>query len=170
MKGKLNYLDTTEASTVENLSEVLVRINRSACVVKGGRRFSFSALSISGNREGVVGHGYGKARQVPTAIEKSGRDSRKHMVRVPLTSKGSIPHETEGRYCGAIVRMVPAAAGTGIIAGAAVRGVCEMAGIKNVLTKAYGSTNPVNLVRATFHALSQLRTPAAVQELRGVEL
>ncbi len=170
MKARLGYLDTTEAAGIEGLSEILVKINRSAAVVKGGRRFSFSALSISGNREGIVGHGFGKARQVPMAIEKAAKDGRKHLMRIPVSTERSIPHEVTGRYCGAIIRMIPASAGTGIIAGAAVRAVCEMAGVQNVLTKSYGSTNPVNLIKATFHALSQLRTPKEVSELRGVEL
>lgn len=170
MKNRLNYMDTPEAVQVEGLSEILIQVNRSAAVVKGGRRFSFSALSVAGNREGVVGQGFGKARQVPTAIEKATRDARKHMIRVPLTGDGSIPHEVEGQYCGAMVRLIPASAGTGVIAGASVRAVCEMAGVKNILTKAYGSTNPVNLVKATFHALSQLRTGEQVVALRGVDL
>ncbi|MEW6072459.1 MAG: 30S ribosomal protein S5 [Planctomycetota bacterium] len=167
MKIKLTYLDTTEASELENISEVLVKINRSAAVVKGGRRFSFSALSVAGNREGIVGHGFGKARQVPSAIEKAAKDARKHLIRVPLGENASIPHEVTGRHCGAVIRMVPASAGTGIIAGTSVRAVCEMAGVKNILTKSYGSTNPVNLVKATFHALSQLRTREGVQGLRA---
>ena len=170
MKSKLNYLDTTEAGQIENISEILLKINRSAAVVKGGRRFSFSALSVAGNRGGLVGHGFGKARQVPNAIEKANKDARKHLMRVPLDAQGTIPHEITGRYCGSIIRMIPASPGTGIIAGSAVRAVCEMAGIKDILTKAYGSTNPVNLVKAAFHALAQLRTPETIAELRGVKL
>ena len=170
MKVKLTYLDTAEAAELENINEMLVKINRSAAVVKGGRRFSFSALSIAGNRDGVVGHGFGKARQVPAAIEKAAKDARKHMLRVPLNADGTIPHEVTGRFCGSMIRMLPASAGTGIIAGASVRAVCEMAGVKNILTKSYGSTNPVNLTKATFHALSQLRTATEVEKLRGVEL
>jgi small subunit ribosomal protein S5 len=117
-----------------------------------------------------VGHGFGKARQVPNAIEKATKDSRKHMMRVPLTGDGTIPHEVNGRYCGAIVRLVPAAPGTGVIAGASVRAVCEQAGVKNILTKSYGSNNPINVVKATFHALSQLRTREEVAALRGIAL
>jgi small subunit ribosomal protein S5 len=170
MKTKFNYLDTTEASQFEGLSELLIQVNRSAAVVKGGRRFSFAALTVAGNRAGIVGQGFGKARQVPNAIEKATKDARKHMIRVPLTANATIPHEVEGRYCGSLVRLVPAAPGTGVIAGSSVRAVCEMAGIKNILTKAYGSTNPVNLVKATFQALTQLRTREQVAALRGVEL
>ena len=166
MKIKLTYMDTVEAAELENITEVLVKINRSAAVVKGGRRFSFSALSVAGNRDGVVGHGFGKARQVPPAIEKAAKDARKHLIRVPLDENGSIPHEVTGRHCGSMIRMLPASAGTGIIAGASVRAVCEMAGVKNILTKSYGSTNPINLIKATFHALSQLRTKEEVIGLR----
>lgn len=170
MKTKLTYLDTTEAAQLDAISELLLKINRSAAVVKGGRRFSFSALSVAGNRGGLVGHGFGKARQVPMAIEKANKDARKHMMRVPLDADGTIPHEVTGRFCGSEIRMIPASAGTGLIAGSSVRAVCEMAGIKNILTKAYGSTNPVNLVKATFHALAQLRTADDIAELRGIKL
>ena len=170
MNDAIAYLDTAEAAEIQNLTEVLVKINRSAAVVKGGRRFSFSALTIAGDRAGIVGHGYGKARQVPAAIEKGNKDARKHLMRVPLDANGSIPHEVTGRYCGAMVRLLPASEGTGIIAGAAVRNVCEMAGIRNILTKAYGSTNPINVIKATFEAFAQLRTPEQVAALRGVEL
>jgi small subunit ribosomal protein S5 len=170
MNEDLRYMDAVEVDQLPPLSEVLVRINRCAVVVKGGRRFSFSALSVSGNRDGVVGIGFGKGRQVPSAIEKANRDARKHLMRVPVTEDGSIPHEVEAAYCGALIRLVPASAGTGIIAGASVRAVCEMAGIKNILTKSYGSTNPINLVKATLMALSKLRTRQAVAELRGVQL
>jgi len=170
MKTRFDYLDTTEASLLEGLSEVLIQVNRSAAVVKGGRRFSFAALTVAGNRAGIVGQGFGKARQVPNAIEKATKDARKHMIRVPLTPDGTIPHEVNGRYCGSMVRLIPAAPGTGVIAGSSVRAVCEMAGVKNILSKAYGSTNPVNLVKATFHALTLLRTREQVAALRGVEI
>lgn len=170
MNEEIQYLDHTEANELQNLSEVLVKVNRCSAVVKGGRRFSFSALSVAGTREGIVGFGFGKARQVPPAIEKAAKDARKHLQRVPLTDDGSIPHEVTGRYCGSTIRLIPAQAGTGIIAGAATRAVCEMAGVRNILTKAYGSTNPVNLVKATLLALSMLRTRQEVAELRGVEL
>jgi len=170
MKTKIHYLDTAEASELDNITELLIKINRSAAVVKGGRRFSFSALSVAGNREGLVGHGFGKARQVPNAIEKAAKDARKHLMRVNLTPEGSIPHEVTGRHCGAEIRLIPASPGTGIIAGQSVRAVCEMAGVKDILTKAYGSTNPINLIKATFDALAQLRLPSTVAELRGVTL
>ena len=170
MKSKFDYLDTTEASTIEGLSEVLIQVNRSAAVVKGGRRFSFAALTVAGNRSGIVGQGFGKARQVPNAIEKATKDARKHMIRVPLTPDGTIPHEVNGQYCGSMVRLIPASPGTGIIACPSVRAVCEMSGIKDILSKCYGSTNPVNLVKASLVALSNLRTAEQVAQLRGVQL
>ena len=170
MKIKIRYLDGIEVEDLPNLAETLVKVNRSAAVVKGGRRFSFSALSVCGNKSGIVGYGFGKSRQVPGAIEKAARDGRKHLMRVPLTSNGTIPHEVEGTFCGSKVRMLPASPGTGIIACPSVRAVAEMAGIKDILTKSYGSTNPINLVKASLAALAQLRTPEAVAELRGVAL
>ena len=170
MKARMRFLDGMEVETVENLAESLVKVNRSAAVVKGGRRFSFSALSISGNKSGIVGYGFGKSRQVPGAIEKAARDGRKHLMRVPLTKSGTIPHEVEGSWCGSKVRILPASPGTGIIACPSVRAVAEMAGVRDVLTKSFGSTNPVNLVKATLHAFSQLRTPEQVAELRGTRI
>src|SRR5258705_9942264 len=107
MKQAIRYIDGVEAEDIKGLTETLVKVNRSAAVVKGGRRFSFSALSVSGNKSGIVGYGFGKARQVPGAIEKAARDGRKHLMRVPLTRTGTIPHETEGFYCSAMVRMLP---------------------------------------------------------------
>ena len=170
MKITTEYLDHGEVDALDGLGEQLIKINRCAAVVKGGRRFSFSALVIVGDRESVVGYGFGKARQVPGSIEKANKDGRKHLQRLPLTSWGSIPHEVEGAFCGAKVKLVPASSGTGIIAGASVRAVAEMGGIRNLLSKAQGSTNPLNLVKATLAALAQLRTPKQTAELRGVEL
>jgi len=170
MKRKFEYLDSVEVDELGELTESLVKINRSAAVVKGGRRFSFSALSVVGNRKGVVGYGFGKARQVPNAIEKAAKDGRKHLQRVPVTDIGAIPHEVTGRFCGSMIRLLPASAGTVIIACSSVRAVCEMAGVSNILTKSYGSTNPMNLIKATLDALGQLRTREQVKELRGVEL
>jgi small subunit ribosomal protein S5 len=170
MKSDIRYLDHVEAAEVQNITEILIRVNRCAAVVKGGRRFSFAALSVAGNREGVVGYGYAKARQVPSAIEKAARDARKHLFRVPVTAESTLPHEVSGRFGASMVRLLPAPPGTGIIAGATVRAVCEMAGIHNVCSKAYGSTNPINLVKATLHALSLIRTPDQVAALRGVSV
>jgi small subunit ribosomal protein S5 len=170
MKHKIRYIDGIEVDEIQGLSETLVKVNRSAAVVKGGRRFSFSALSVCGNKAGIVGYGFSKSRQVPGAIEKAARDGRKHLMRVPLTHSGTIPHDVEGGFCGSMVRLLPASPGTGIIACPSVRAVCEQAGIKDVLSKSYGSTNPINLVKASLSALSQLRTPEMVAELRGVQL
>ncbi|MEZ5990368.1 MAG: 30S ribosomal protein S5 [Planctomycetota bacterium] len=151
------------------LEDDVVAINRSAAVVKGGRRFSFSALTIVGNRSGVVGVGYGKAKQVQSAVEKSVKDGRKNLVEVVLDGD-SIPHEVTGRYGASMVRLIPASPGTGIIAGSSVRKVVELAGVKNILTKSYGSNNPINLVKATLDGLSQLRSKQDTAKLRGVEL
>ncbi|MEY2785404.1 MAG: small subunit ribosomal protein [Planctomycetota bacterium] len=170
MKPKIRYLDGLEVDGLELEPETLIRVNRSAATVKGGRSFSFGALSISGNKKGIVGYGYGKSRQVPGAIEKAARDGRKHLQRVPLTEHGSIPHEVEAWYGGSMVRLIPASAGTGIIAAPPVRAVCEMAGVKNILSKCYGSTNPTNIVKASLAALAQLRTPDQVAQGRGVNL
>lgn len=171
MKHTIQYLDTLEVDEVSNeITETLVAVNRSSAVVKGGRRFSFSALSVVGNRGGIVGYGFGKARQVPGAIEKAAKDGRKHLQRVHVTSSGTIPHEVTGRFCSSLIRLIPASPGTGIIACSAVRAVCEMAGIRNILTKSYGSNNPINLVKAALDALAQLRTQEQVKELRGVDL
>lgn len=166
----MRYIDGVEAQDIQGITETLVKVNRSAAVVKGGRRFSFAALSVSGNKAGVVGYGFGKSRQVPGAIEKAARDCRKHLMRVPLTAAGTIPHPVEGFFSASKVRLLPASPGTGIIACPSVRAVCEQAGIKDILTKAYGSPNPVNLVKATLAALAELRTPERVAELRGVKL
>lgn len=170
MKHRIQYLDHAEVEEIQNLNEHLIGINRCAAVVKGGRRFSFAALVVVGDREGTVGYGFGKARQVPGAVEKAGKDARKHLQRVPVTAGGTIPHEVTGEYCSARIRLVPASPGTGIIAGGSVRAVMEMAGVKNLLSKSYGSTTPINLIKATLDALSKLRTPEEVASLRGVEL
>jgi small subunit ribosomal protein S5 len=151
------------------LSETVVKINRCAAVVKGGRRFSFSALVTVGDQASVVGFGFGKAKQVPSAVEKAVKDARKRLVRIPMVGT-TIPHEVTGRYCSSKVALIPAAPGTGVIAGAAVRAVLEAAGIRDILTKAYGSTNPVNLVKATFDGLAQLRTKRQAERLRGVSV
>ena len=159
-------IDEALSATVD---DDVVAINRSAAVVKGGRRFSFSALSVVGNRDGLVGIGYGKGREVPSAIEKSVKDGKKQLMRV-VREGGSIPHAVEGIYCSSKVRLVPAAPGTGIIAGKAVRKVLEHAGITDILTKNYGSTNALNVVKATLVALSKLRSRDDTAALRGVEL
>ncbi|MCP4035726.1 MAG: 30S ribosomal protein S5 [bacterium] len=150
-----------------NLEQRVVKINRCATVVKGGRRFSFSALVVLGDGQGVVGFGFGKAKEVPMSVEKAEKDGRKRLVRVPLVG-ATIPHVVHGRYGGTRVFLGPARPGTGVIAGPAVRALLESAGIHDILTKTYGSANPVNVVRATLEGLLQLRTMEQVAALRGV--
>jgi small subunit ribosomal protein S5 len=170
MYNKLpEFLDRTEAEKLGELKEERVKVNRSAKVVKGGRRFAFSALTVVGNQDGIVGFGFGKAKEIPSAMQKAFKDGRKHLVRVPRVGT-TIPHEIEGIYCSSKVRLIPASAGTGIIAGSTVRAVLELAGVRDVLTKCYGSTNPINLVKATIVALGALRTKEEIAELRGVEI
>lgn len=149
--------------------ERVVKINRCATVVKGGRRFSFSALVVLGDREGTVGVGFGKANEVPPAVEKAMKNARKAFTQVPVENL-SIPHKVVGEYRSARVTLLPASEGTGVIAGAAVRAVVECAGIKNILTKVHGSNNPLNVVKATLNALLQLRNRQDVGRLRGVEV
>jgi len=163
-----DYLSFEEMADLP-LEDTVVRINRSAAVVKGGRRFSFSALTVVGNRDGVVGLGYGKAKEVPSAVEKAVKDAKKHLLRIPRVGT-SIPHEIEARHDASLVRLLPAAPGTGILAGATVRAVVELAGVRDILTKAYGSTNPMNLAKATLHALASLRMREAVEAERKVSL
>ena len=151
------------------LSETVVQINRCAAVVKGGRRFSFSALVTVGDQGGVVGFGFGKAKEVPSAVEKAVKDGRKRLVRVPMVGT-TIPHEVQGRFGASKVVLIPAAPGTGVIAGPAVRAVLESSGIRDILTKCYGSNNPVNVVKATFDGLAQLRTKSFAERRRGVKI
>ena len=146
-----------------------MKIKRCAAVVKGGRRFSFAAMVVVGNGRGRVGWGYGKANEVPPSVEKAVKEGSRAMMDVLLES-GTIAHRVEGRSGAAHVVLVPASPGTGVIAGSAVRAVCEAAGIQNILTKSFGSNNPVNLVKATLSALQALRTKSEIERLRGVTL
>ncbi|MFH0981391.1 MAG: 30S ribosomal protein S5 [Planctomycetota bacterium] len=149
--------------------EVVVKIYRCATVVKGGRRFSFSAMVVVGDRNGRVGIGYGKAPEVPSAVEKARKIATRAMQ--PITRRGTtIPHRVTAKFGAAQVILVPASPGTGVIAGASVRPVLELAGIRDVLTKCYGSSNPKNLVRATYRALTSLLDRRKVGQFRGVEL
>ncbi len=151
------------------LEENVVKIYRCATVVKGGRRFSFSALVVVGDRNGHVGIGYGKAVEVPSAVDKGKKIATAAMIPIKRI-KGTIPHRIIGRFGASKVIMVPASPGTGIIAGAGVRAVLELAGVSDVLTKSYGSNSPKNLVRATFEGLKQLLSREQIEELRGVKL
>jgi small subunit ribosomal protein S5 len=151
------------------LSENVVKIKRCSAVVKGGRRFSFAALVVVGDNKGKVGHGYGKANEVPPSVEKARKAAMRNMVVVPMQGS-TIPHTVKGTYGGAEVILVPASEGTGVIAGAAVKAVCESAGIHDILTKSFGSNNPVPLVKATIEALKKLRTKADIERLLGVTL
>jgi len=152
---------------VEIGEEKVVRVNRTAAVVKGGRRFGFTAIVIIGDRRGTIGLGQGKAREVPNSIEKAKRDAQKNLIRYPLRGD-TIPHQVLGRFRSSRVLLRPAAPGTGIKAGATVRAVVEELGIRNILTKAMGSRNPVNLAKATLDGLSQLRSKEEVFTLRGL--
>jgi small subunit ribosomal protein S5 len=145
----------------------VVRIYRCTTVVKGGQRFSFAALVVVGDRRGQVGIGYGKANQVPSAVEKAIKAAHKNIITVKLEGS-TLPHEVVGRYGASRVVMVPASPGTGVIAGASVRAVLELAGVHDVLTKSYGSNSPKNVVRATFEALGSLINAGDITELRGV--
>ena len=149
--------------------EKVVQIRRCAAVVKGGRRFSFSAIVVNGDGRGRVGWGYGKANEVPPSVEKANKDGARKLVEISLT-EGSIPHTIEGRFGASHVILVPARPGTGVIAGSAVRAVCEAVGIRDILTKSFGSPNPANLVKATIKALESLRSRHEVERLRGVSL
>jgi len=158
-----------EPTAEGDIDDTLVKLYRCATVVKGGRRFSFGALVVVGDRHGRVGFGYGKANEVPPAVEKGIKQARRKMFDVPLRGT-TIPHRVTGRFGASQVLMIPAAEGTGVIAGSAPRAVLEFAGVKDVLTKCYGSTSPKNLVKATVDGLRKLRTRAMIEELRGVKI
>jgi small subunit ribosomal protein S5 len=147
----------------------LVSIQRVTKVTKGGRTFSFSAVVVVGNEQGVVGFGLGKAQEVTSAIAKGIDDAKKNLIKVPILH-GTLPHEQDGKYSGAKVFLKPAAPGTGVIAGGAMRAVLESVGVKDVLAKSKGSSNPHSVVKATINALIQLRDPYTIAQLRGIDL
>mgnify|MGYP003298850217 CR=1 FL=1 len=156
-------------STDIEFKDRLVAVNRVTKVTKGGRTFSFSAIVVVGNENGIVGYGLGKAKEVSAAIAKGIDDAKKNLIKVPVLN-GTIPHAQEGKYSGSLVFMKPAAPGTGVIAGGAMRAVLESVGVKNVLAKSKGSSNPHSVVKATFQALAQLRDPYTVAQVRGIGL
>ncbi len=158
----------SEQQQQSDMEERVVAINRVAKVVKGGRRFSFSALVVVGNKTGDVGYGLGKANEVPQAIGKAGRAAKRNSLKVSIVN-GTIPHQVIGTFGAAKVVMLPAAPGTGVIAGGAVRAVLESAGVKNILTKCIGTRNPHNALRATVNGLRKLETAEAIAESRKEE-
>jgi len=160
-------LQDNDEQRVPEFEETVIKIYRCAKVMKGGRRFSFAALVIVGNKNGRLGLGYGKANEVPASVEKGVADAKKKLHTVYLDGN-TLPHAVVGRFGAAKVLMKPASAGTGVIAGASVRAVVEAAGVKNILTKSFGSNNPKNLAKAALDGLVRLRTREQVAKLRGV--
>ncbi|MFZ6051708.1 30S ribosomal protein S5 [Halocola ammonii] len=156
-------------STDVELKDRLVAVNRVTKVTKGGRTFTFSAIVVVGNENGVVGHGLGKAKEVAEAIAKGIDDAKKNLVEVPILH-GTIPHTQRGKYAGARVLLRPASHGTGVIAGGAMRAVLESVGITDVLAKSLGSSNPHNVVKATMQALNDLRDAREIADLRGISV
>ena len=167
MMSKLNG-KTVKSSEIE-FKDSLVSINRVTKVTKGGRTCRFSAIGVVGNENGVVGYGLGKAKEVAAAIAKGIDDAKKNLVKVPVL-KGTVPHEQTAKYSGARVFLKPAAPGTGVIAGGAMRAVLESVGVKDVLAKSKGSSNPHSVVKATIAALMQMRDPYTIAKLRGIEM
>jgi small subunit ribosomal protein S5 len=151
------------------LEDTVVKVFRCSKVVKGGRRFSFAALVVVGDRAGTVGIGYGKANEVPLAVEKSIKDAKKSLHKIPLVGR-TIPHQINGKYRATKIVLVPASPGTGVIAGSSARAVLEYVGVQDVLTKVYGSTSAKNVVKATLNGLMRLRSKEMAESLRGVEI
>ncbi len=164
-KKQMNRVKSAELE----LKDKLVGVNRVTKVTKGGRTFSFSAIVVVGDENGIVGHGLGKAKEVTEAIAKGIDDAKKNLIRVPIINN-TVPHTQKGKYSGARVLLKPASNGTGVIAGGAMRAVLESVGVQNVLAKSQGSSNPHNVVKATIDALSQMRDAVAVSKQRGISM
>ena len=158
-----------QENTESQFKERVVKVNRVTKVTKGGRTFTFAAIVVVGDENGRVGYGLGKAKEVQAAVSKGIEDAKKNIITVPVVN-GTLPHEQYGKYCGAYVYIQPATPGTGVIAGGAMRAVLESVGVKNVLAKSKGSSNPHSVVKATFAALSQMRDAKTVAKMRGVSL
>ena len=168
MYNKYKNVERVKPSGLE-LVDKLVGVQRVTKVTKGGRAFGFSAIVVVGNGDGVVGHGLGKSKDVSSAIAKAVEDAKKNLVRIPILN-GTLPHEQKGKFGGARVFIKPASNGTGVIAGGAVRAVLESVGVHDVVSKSQGSSNPHNVVKATFDALLQLRSAATIAKQRGISL
>lgn len=164
----MSTIKRVKTSEIE-FKDRLVSVQRVTKVTKGGRTFSFSAIVVIGNENGIVGYGLGKAKEVTAAIAKGVDDAKKNLVKIPVIN-GTIPHAQEGKYSGALVFVKPASPGTGVIAGGAMRAVLESVGVKDVLAKSKGSSNPHSVVKATIQALLQMRDPYTVAQVRGIEL
>lgn len=152
------------------LEEIVLTIKRCAKVTAGGKKLSFFALVVVGNRNGYVGFGHGKANEVPFAVQKAINKAKNNLIKVPTTKNGTIPHTVYGKYCASKILIKPAGPGTGIIAGDTVRALLELAGIKNALSKVFNSTNPTNVIRAGVIALSKLKTKTEIESLRNVKI
>jgi small subunit ribosomal protein S5 len=159
--------ENVEPAVVSEFDESVIAINRSAKVVKGGKNFSFGALVVVGDRNGRVGYGYGKANEVSDAIRKGGEAARRNLIRIPMNGQ-TLPHEIEVKFGGARVLLRPASAGTGLIAGGAVRSILELGGVQDVLAKSLGAANATNVTKATFKAIAGLSTRAEVMARRGL--
>jgi small subunit ribosomal protein S5 len=160
---------STETSSSNESPEHVIQIRRCACVVKGGRRFSFTALVVVGDGHGRVGYGYGKGVEVPLAVEKAVKQANRRMIKVPIRGN-TIPHQIYGKFGTSKVMLMPANPGTGVIGGESLRAIAESIGLKDVLTKCRGSSNPLNVVKSAFLALKKLRTREEVARLRGVKV
>lgn len=154
----------------ENLVEHVITVNRNAKMLKGGRRFCFTAYVVVGNGNGIIGIGHGKAREVPMAVQKAVNNAKKNLYKIPIVGSATIPHPVRAKYESSQIILLPAASGTGVIACETVRALSEAAGIKNILTKSYGSTNSINLLKATMKALISLQSKEEVEQKRGVKL